>query len=98
MLARSDVDPDHVAVIGVSQGAYWIPRALAFATAATLRFRGKPYGAIHDSRYDLYRAVSAYKLGDELQRIDTPLLITEPQGEQSWPGQSQQLYDRVAGA
>lgn len=27
MLERSDVDPDRVAVIGVSQGGYWIPRA-----------------------------------------------------------------------
>ena len=109
MLERSDVDPDRVAVIGVSQAGYWVPRALAFehrlaaavvdpgvidvstswleplpnimrkqleqgdrtafdremhlaelfspGTAATLRFRGNPYGARHDSRYDLYNTV-----------------------------------------
>ena len=30
MLARPDVDRDRVAVIGVSQAGYWVPRALAF--------------------------------------------------------------------
>jgi hypothetical protein len=30
MLARPDVDPGRVAVIGVSQAGYWVPRALAF--------------------------------------------------------------------
>jgi len=30
MLARADVDRDRVAVIGVSQAGYWVPRALAF--------------------------------------------------------------------
>lgn len=149
MLERSDVDPDRVAVIGVSQGGYWIPRALAFehrlaaavvdpgvidvstswleplpnimrkqleqgdrtafdremhlaelfspGTAATLRFRGNPYGANHNSRYDLYNTVCAYRLGDELQHINTPLLITDPQDEQFWPGQSRQLHDRIPG-
>ena len=30
MTARADVDSDHMAVIGVSQAGFWIPRALAF--------------------------------------------------------------------
>src|ERR1700733_13472215 len=30
ILARSDVDPDRVAVIGIGQGGYWVARALAF--------------------------------------------------------------------
>ena len=29
-LARRDVDPERVALIGISQGGYWVPRALAF--------------------------------------------------------------------
>ena len=29
-LARPDVDPERVALMGVSQGGYWVPRALAF--------------------------------------------------------------------
>lgn len=30
MAARPDVDPDRIALIGVSQAGYWVPRALAF--------------------------------------------------------------------
>jgi hypothetical protein len=30
MAARPDVDPDRIALIGISQGGYWVPRALAF--------------------------------------------------------------------
>jgi hypothetical protein len=67
------------------------------ATAATLRFRGRPYGLTGDSRYELYEHVSAYRLGEEIQQITTPLLITDPEDEQFWPGQSQQLYDRLPG-
>ncbi|MBV8711305.1 MAG: hypothetical protein JOY56_05980 [Solirubrobacterales bacterium] len=149
MLARRDVDPRRVAVIGISQGGYWVPRELVFehrlaaavadpgvidvsaswtdplpaqmhtqlhegeqeafdremrlaelfspTTAATLRFRGEPYGLNGKSRFDLYKAVARYKLGDELEQITTPLLITDPEDEQFWPGQSQQLYDRLPG-
>lgn len=45
-----------------------------------------------------YEALRAYCLGDELQQITTPLLITDPVDERLWPGQSQQLYDRLPGA
>ena len=30
LLARADVDPTKIAVYGISQGGYWVPRALAF--------------------------------------------------------------------
>jgi Prolyl oligopeptidase family len=146
---RDDVDAARIAVIGVSQAGYWVPRALAFehrfaaavadpgvvdvstswtehlpksmhkeledgerdkfdrnmrigevfdkSAKALLAFRGEPYGLESDSPYDLYKAVDAYKLGDEIGQIDTPLLITDPEGEQFWPGQSQQLFDRLNG-
>ncbi|MBV9334675.1 MAG: alpha/beta hydrolase [Solirubrobacterales bacterium] len=149
MLERPDVDPDRVAVIGISQAGYWVPRALAFEhrfaaaavdpgvvdvssswldplpevmrkqlregrqaafdremhlvgllspnTAATLRFRGKPYGLAGSSIFALYQSVSAYQLNEEIGQITTPVLITDPEGEQFWPGQSQQLYDRLEG-
>jgi hypothetical protein len=149
ILQRPDVDPARIAVIGISQAGYWIPRALAFehrlsaavidpgvidvstawltplpavmrnqlthgehtafdremhlaelfspATAATLRSRGRPYGLTGGSRFELYENVSAYRLGEEIQQITTPLLITDPEDEQFWPGQSQQLYDRLPG-
>ena len=67
------------------------------ATAATLRSRGKPYGLAGDSPFALYETVLAYRLGDELDQITTPLLVTDPEDEQVWPGQSQQLYDRLLG-
>lgn len=147
-LERDDVDPDRVAVIGVSQAGYWVPRALAFehrfaaavvdpgvvdvasswlkplpevmrkqlrdgdraafdremglvsllapATAATLRFRGRPYGDHEGSLFALYQSVGAYRLDGEINQITTPLLITDPDGEQFWPGQSRQLYERVS--
>ncbi len=150
MTARSDVDPGRVAVIGVSQAGYWVPRALAFehrpaaavvdpgvtdvsaawtrhlpavmrdqlrdgdrtafdremhlaelmtpGTAAALTFRGRPFGVAGTSRFDLYRAVAAYRLDGEEQHVTTPLLITDPEDEQFWPGQSRDLYDRLPGA
>jgi hypothetical protein len=148
-LARPDVDPDRVAVIGISQAGYWVTRALCFehrlaaavldpgvldvsrswttllsepmrtqllnhhatafdremhlaelfspATAATLQFRGEPYGLNGGSRYALYQTVSRYRLGDELDQITTPLLVCDPDNEQFWPGQSQELHDRLSG-
>jgi hypothetical protein len=149
MVARADVDADRIAVIGLSQGGFWVPRALAFehrfvaavadpgvvdvsaswveplpkgmrkqleegkreefdrnmrigerfsrSTTALLTYRGEPYGLDDDSRFHLYETVLGYRLGDEVAQIDTPLLITEPEGEQFWPGQSQALFDRLPG-
>ena len=128
MTARTDVDPQRLAMIGVSQAGFWVPRALAFehriaaavadpgvidvstswmdplpmqmreqlrhgdrdafdremhlaelfspTTAATLHFRGEPYGSDGGSRFVLYEKVSTYRLGDEIAQITTPLLIT----------------------
>jgi hypothetical protein len=147
ILPRPDVDEDHVALIGVSQAGYWVPRAIAFehrftaavadggvvdvsagwisqlpemmrkqlaegdreafdremkvaesrspSATATLDFRGKPYGFNGGSRFDLYRAVASYRLGEEVSNITTPLLITDPDDEQFFPEQPQQLYDLV---
>jgi hypothetical protein len=149
VLSRPDVDEDRVALIGVSQAGYWVPRAIAFehrfaaAVAdggvvdvsagwikqlpdimrqqltdgdrdafdaemqvaesrspkgkATLDFRAKPYGINGGSRFDLFTAVATYRLGDEVNNITTPLLITDPEHEQFFPGQAEQLYDRVPG-
>jgi prolyl oligopeptidase family protein len=74
----------------------WAER-LSKSTRATLHFRGEPYGLQSDSRFDLYQEVFKYRLGDEVARITTPLLITSPEDEQFWPGQSQELYDRLPG-
>jgi dienelactone hydrolase len=142
-LARADVDPRRIAIQGISQGGYWVPRALAFehriaaavadpgvvdvsttwfahlppavlalldggqkrmfndlmnadpAHAATLAFRARPYG--FSSPYDLYAAVRRYTLAGITERITTPMLITDPDEEQFWPGQPQQLYAALRG-
>jgi hypothetical protein len=150
ILARPDVDEEHVALIGVSEAGYWVPRAIAFeyrfaaavadggvvgvsagwikqlpemmrkqlndgdrdafdremrvaesrspTAKATLDFRAKPSGFNGGSRFDLYQEVASYRLGDEVKNITTPLLITDPDDEQFFPGQPQQLYDLVPGA
>lgn len=149
MVARPDVDAERLAVVGISQAGYWVPRALAFEhrfaaavvdpgvvdvsaswtrdlparmlkmldagerekfdkqmgyglrfnhdLAGTLRFRAEPYGIAPEAAFDLYTEVLRYRLGDEVAQITTPLLITDPEGEQFWPGQPQQLHDRLTG-
>jgi dienelactone hydrolase len=142
---RPEVDPDRIALYGVSQAGYWVPRALAHEhriaaavvdpgvvdvstswlahlpkemvamldagdrttfdqwmqlgestpqEAQEFAWRAKPYG-ITDP-FDLFVAVRGYRLDpDEIRRITTPLLVTDPEGEQFWPGQSRQLYDSL---
>jgi hypothetical protein len=148
LLEAPDVDPGRIALYGISQAGYWVPRALAFerrvaagiadpgvfdvATAwlerlapemvqlldagdresfdryieaglkeaptadrQTMAWRSKPYGT--KSPFDTFSAVREYTLEGVADRITTPLLITDPEGEQFWPGQSRRLYDAVAG-
>jgi hypothetical protein len=141
VLERPDVDPDRVAVYGISQAGYWVARALAFehrpaaavldpgvvdvatswekevpasllklldkgddhafdrdmelgmrlskATARTWRFRARPYGT--DGYAATVREVRRYDATDVVPRITTPLLLTDPEDEQFWPGQSARL-------
>ena len=63
---------------------------------AELESNGKPYGVERESRYMLYKTVESYALGEEIAQITTPLLITEPEREQLWPGQSRELSNRLA--
>lgn len=145
LVARDDVDPDRIALHGISQGGYWVPRAAAFepriaaavadpgvidvATSWTrhlpgrmiaelergdakrfdrdmhmgtmfspgsrreLAFRMRPYGT--DDPYEAYRAVREYHLRDVADRITCPILITDPDNEQFWPGQSRELADAI---
>lgn len=147
---RDDVDAAALAVYGISQGGFWVPRALIsehrFAAAvadpgvtdvaaswrghlphpllrefddgnhaaferdmtigmklpgsadarATWAFRSRPYGT--QGYADTLAAVSAYRLGDDASRITTPLLLTDPEDEQFWPGQSAALAAAVPGS
>lgn len=148
LAARADVDAERLAIVGVSQGGYWVPRAVAFekriaaavadpgvfdvstawtdklpkslvklldagdkekfernfhfgehfmgkTTRQTIAFRMKPFAT--DSFYEALQAVRAYRLDDVVARIETPLLLTDPEEEQFWPGQPQRLYEALPG-
>jgi hypothetical protein len=151
LIARGDVDPARLAVIGVGEAGYAVPRALAFehrlaaavadpgvvdvsarwlatlpaplrdllrrgdraaferelhlaelfspAITTRLQLRGAAFGLpdAPAAATRLYDALSAFRLGDEVAAIATPLLITEPEREPFWPGQSRQLFDRLPG-
>jgi hypothetical protein len=59
-------------------------------------WRAKPYGP-QPSDYATFKAVEQYQLGDLVKDIRAPMMITDPEGEQFWPGQSQQLFDALSG-
>lgn len=61
-----------------------------------LRFRARPYRC--DSWFDVFTEVRRYRLGDLTNDIRTPLFICDPEDEQFWPGQSQELASRVRGS
>lgn len=148
VLQRPDVDGGRLALYGISQGGYWIARALAFEhrfaaaiadpgvidvaaswncnipsglmklfragkktafdrdmtlgmkfsaqTARTWKFRARPY--LQDSYFDTLTEVHRYTLtDDDAAKITTPMLITDPDDEKFWPGQSKDLADRAGG-
>jgi hypothetical protein len=61
-----------------------------------MQWRAKPYGT-YDSAYAVFKAVEQYRLGDLVTQIRTPLMITDPEGEQFRPGQSRRLYQALPG-
>ncbi len=65
------------------------------ATRATMAFRMRPYGT--NSAYEFFTAARAYALTDDvIGQITCPVLVTDPDHEQFWPGQSQELYDKLS--
>ena len=141
LLERDDVDPAQLALYGISQAGYWVPRALAFehriaaaiadpgvvdvgaswrnnfppflsallsagdsegfdaamrqamesspALAAGWHYRAHPYA--QSGYFATMKEVERYDLRDVAAKIRTPLFITNPEGEQFWPGQSDEL-------
>ena len=146
LLTRKEVDPRRIALSGLSQGGYWILRALAFehriaagiadpgvmdvfAAFAShlpksmlklldnneeekfnqhmemaLHFMGKtgrqnirwrmtPYGT--DNFYRCFKQAQQFHVREVIGQIRCPMLIADPEDEQFWPGQSQQVYDAL---
>lgn len=145
LLARPDVDPARIALHGVSQAGYWVPRAVAFekriaaavadpgvmdvstswlshlpaamcrlldegartrfnrelnwgarlrkGARGELAFRMRPYGT--EDPFEAFTRVREYHLRDVVDRIECPVLITDPDGEQFWPGQSRELHEAL---
>jgi hypothetical protein len=61
---------------------------------AILAWRRAPYGT--SSTYDALVAARRMHLDDAtIGQIECPTLLTDPDHEQFWPGQSQQLYDAL---
>ena len=72
--------------------------ALRFSASTRLMmtFRMRPYGVT--SPYEFFTAARDYALTDEtIGQITCPVLITDPDHEQFWPGQSGELYDKLSG-
>lgn len=59
----------------------------------TLAKRMEPYGS--DSMAAVMHELEMWDLSDVAGQITCPILISDPEGEQFWPGQSQQLFDLV---
>ena len=62
-------------------------------SAAVYNFRARPYGM--SNPFEVYHEVQKYKLAGVAEKIECAVIITSPDDEQFWPGQSQQLYDMI---
>jgi dienelactone hydrolase len=145
LLGRPEVDPERIAIQGISQGGYWVPRAVAFerriaaaiadpgvydvsttvtgqlpkpmrdlldrgerekfdrdtawaerffkSLRFTMKFRMRPYGT--DSPYEFFKTAEGYNLDGVAEKIRCPMLVTDPENEQFWPGQSKRLYEAL---
>jgi hypothetical protein len=146
LAGRPDVDPARIAVLGLSQGGFWVPRAVAHehrvAAAVAdpgvvdvsttmlaqlpgflrkaldagerekfdkemewgmkfspglrtmLAWRMRPYGVT--SYYDFFTAAAEYRITEaELAAIRCPMLVTDPEHEQFWPGQAAHMVEAM---
>ncbi len=149
MLARPDVDPARLAIVGVGEASYGVVRALAFEhrltaavadpgvldlaapwtaalapearaalrtgdrrvfdrelhlaglfdpqAEATLRRRARWYGVGGHTPFDVYARIGQFRLGAEIERITTPILVREDPRERHWSGQARRLHARLPG-
>ena len=60
-------------------------------SAATLRVTSQAFDVDGRTRFDLYKQISEYRLGNELSSMTTPLLVVDDGHTGLWPGQSRLL-------
>lgn len=58
---------------------------------ALYNFRARPYG--FNNPFDVYEEVRKYNLNDVADKIECPVIITSPDEEEFWPGQSEELFN-----
>ena len=61
--------------------------------AEAIAARGRPYRK--PTVYDTFAAAFEYNLREEIGLVRTPLLITDPDEESFWPGQSKEMYEQL---
>lgn len=61
--------------------------------AFVIRWRLYPFGS--DSLGEVLYRLREYNLNGIAEQIQCPMLITDPEGEGFWPGQSEELYDAL---
>ncbi|WP_433859585.1 alpha/beta hydrolase family protein [Streptomyces kronopolitis] len=100
LTARDDIDARRLALAGISQGGYWVPRALAFEhrLAGTVRDMA-PAGRAVRRRVSLRPAHRGLPVhGGARGGPDRhPSAPHGPEGEHFWPGASRRLYDALPG-
>ena len=81
---------------GFTAGMNYARSQWSSAMLQEVAWRAKPYGD-QSSDYATFRAVEEYSLGDVVKQVEAPMMITDPEGEQFWAGQSKQLFDSLPG-
>ncbi len=83
---------DPVAKAKFNRNLEWFGR-FSKATRRKLDFRMRPY--LLETPYDTFKAIRQYTMRGVARLISCPMLITDPENEQFWPGESQTLYNAL---
>jgi hypothetical protein len=63
--------------------------------AEVVAARSRPFAK--PTAYDTFKAAMEYNLREVIGQVKTPLLITDPDEEVFWPGQSKEVYAQLTG-
>ena len=63
------------------------------AVRQNVEWRMKPYRT--KSFFQMFRMVRQYNAREVIRQIQCPRFIADPEDEQFWPGQSQEVYDTL---